>query len=206
MSLDSHKSELGQPTWEIATLFPNQGDWSEHEYLHLNTSRLIEFIDGSLEVLPKPTELHQAIAFFLCLQLKHYSEPKSLGVAYMAPLRVRVREGNFREPDVLFMLAEHRARRTEKFWIGADLVMEVVSEDDPHRDLVTKREEYAKAGITEYWIVDPRDRTVTVLHLEASHIAYSELGRFSEGQMASSALLDGFHVDVREVFNRPEAI
>jgi len=72
MSLDSHKSELGEPTWEIATLFPNQGDWNEHEYLHLNTSRLIEFVDGSLEVLPMPTELHQLIVAFLFEQLQSH--------------------------------------------------------------------------------------------------------------------------------------
>ncbi len=206
MSTDLRKSELGQPTWEIATLFPNQGDWSEQEYLHLQTARLIEFSDGTLEVLPIPTELHQAIAFFLCLKLKQFAEPDQLGVTYLAPLRVRLWEGKFREPDVLFMLTEHRAQRTEKYWIGADLVMEVVSEDDPQRDLVTKREEYARAGISEYWIIDPRDRSITALQLIAAHSAYSEIGRFTDGQAAHSVLLDGFHVDVRDVFDRPEAI
>ncbi len=206
MSIDTHKSQLGQPTWEIATLFPNQGDWSEHEYLHLNTSRLIEFVDGTLEVLPMPTELHQFIAAFLFEHLQSHVRNLQLGVVLFAPLKIQVRAGKFREPDVLFMLTEHRPRRTEKFWMGADLVMEVVSEDDPHRDLVTKREEYAQAGITEYWIIDPRDRTITVLHLEASCTVYAELGRFSDGQIANSALLEGFRLDVSEVFNRPEAV
>ena len=40
-------------------------------------------------------------------------------------------------------------------WTGADLVIEVVSPDDPDLDLVVKRQEYAQAGIPEYWIVDP---------------------------------------------------
>ena len=57
------------------------------------------------------------------------------------------------------------ARIHEKFWEGADLVMEVVSDDDRRRDVVTKRLEYAKAGIAEYWIVDPQQATITVLKL-----------------------------------------
>jgi Uma2 family endonuclease len=48
-------------------------------------------------------------------------------------------------------------RVTDEYWEGADLVMEVVSshDEDRRRDLVVKREEYARAGIAEYWIVDP---------------------------------------------------
>ena len=45
------------------------------------------------------------------------------------------------------------------------LVVEVIGEDDPERDLVTKRLEYAQAGIPEYWIVDPRTDTIDVLRL-----------------------------------------
>jgi hypothetical protein len=77
-------------------------------------------------------------------------------------------DGKFREPDIVFLLAQHADRRGNKYWRGADLVMEVVSEDDPDRDLVTKRVEYAQAGICEYWLLDPRDRTVTVLALDAA--------------------------------------
>ena len=112
-----------------------------------------------------PTELHQLIAFFLCSQLRNSQHglpdgaaaEGSRGVALMAPFRIRLPTGKFREPDVLFMLPEHRHRRYSKYWDGADLVIEVVGEDDPNRDLITKRSEYALAQIPEYWIVDPRD-------------------------------------------------
>lgn len=206
MASDYRKSELGLPAWEIATLFPNQGEWSEHEYLQLETARLIEFADGIVEVLPMPTELHQAIAFFLCLQLKQFAEPQELGVAYLAPLRMRLWEAKYREPDVMFMLAEHRSRRTAKFWNGADLVMEVISEDDPQRDLIAKREEYAQAGVGEYWIVDPRDRSILVLHLDPQQASYVEVGRYTAGQAAQGRLLAGFAVDVQQVFHRPETL
>ncbi len=43
---------------------------------------------------------------------------------------MRLWEGKFREPDVVFMPAEHASRITEDYWNGADLVMEVVSDSD----------------------------------------------------------------------------
>lgn len=112
-------------------------------------------------------------------------------------------EGKIREPDVVCLLAAHADRRGEQYWSGADLVMEVVSPDDPSRDLVRKRADYAQAGIPEYWIVDPRDRTITVRRLDAATGEYVEAYRAVEGDLAKSALLDGFAVSVTEAFSQP---
>ena len=201
-TIEQRTSSRGGPTWEIATLFPNQGSWAVSDYLALNTNRLVEFADGQLEVLPMPTEDHQLIVAFLYEMLTRFVSPQRLGTALFAPLRVQLREGKFREPDIVFMLTEHNDRRGRKFWRGADLVMEVVSEDDPERDLVEKREEYAQAGICEYWIVDPRSRTVTVLALDASAGTYRRADQYAAGTTAESVLLKGFGVDVDEIFSR----
>jgi Uma2 family endonuclease len=79
---------------------------------------------------------------------------------------------------------------------GAELAMEVVSDDDRRRDLETKRFEYARAGISEYWIVDPLKEQITVLKLDGS--AYVVHGEFKKGDRATSVLLPGFSVDVAE--------
>ena len=202
MATDVPVSKIGEPAWEIATLFPNQGDWTEHEYLRLDSVRLVEFCEGRLEVLPLPTELHQLIAFYLCLRLCEYAELKAGGLAVIAPLRVRIHGGRFREPDVAFMLAENRDRRSERFWNGADLVMEVVGADDPDRDWVTKRAEYAQSRIAEYWIADPRDRSITIFTLDLGSTEYRQAGRYTGGQTAVSGLLPGFAVDVDETFQQ----
>ena len=85
----------------------------------------------------------------------------------VAPLRLRLWREKIREPDLLFLADANDPRRQDAYWTGADLVIEVVSRDDPQRDLVTKRSEYAQAGIPEYWIVDPQTATITVLRLAA---------------------------------------
>src|SRR5688572_24041054 len=113
----------GEPTWDIARLFPNQGMWSEEEYLELKGNRLIEFSHGYLDFLPMPTTTHQLIVVYLYRTLAAFVEPRKLGLPLIAPLRVRIVPGKYREPDIVFMLAAHAARILEEFWAGADLVM-----------------------------------------------------------------------------------
>ena len=196
-------------TWDIAQLAPNggaglnlppdQGHWREEEYLALDTNRLIEYSHGRLEVLPMPTFSHQRLVAFLYRSLMGFIEERGLGVVMFAPLRIQLWRGKFREPDIVFMATEHADRLDEQFWHGADLVMEVVSPDDSGQDLVTKRREYAQAGIPEYWIVDPTQRSTTVLTLDGQ--SYALHGEFDEGAVATSVLLEGFTVSVRAVFS-----
>lgn len=186
----------GDPAWEVAYLFPEQGGWSEQEYLDLPGNRLVEYSDGFIEVLPMPTTSHQSslLAFYEALLL--FARPRQLGKVSVAGIRVRLRKGKFRQPDVVFMLTEHAERIGEDYWRGADLVMEVVSgsEEDRRRDLVDKRAEYARARIPEYWIVDPQTERITVLRL--SRRGYKVAGEYRRGSQAKSALLHGFAVDV----------
>ena len=192
-----------EPTWEIAQLFPAQGTWSEQEYLDLSGNRLVEFSSGIVEVLTMPTMAHQLVVAYLHGLLAAFVAAGKHGRVLFAPFRIRLWEAKFRQPDVMFMRAEHAARTSNEFWDGADLVMEVVSEDDRRRDVETKRFEYARAGIPEYWLVDPQHRRITVLKLDGQR--YVVHGEFGEGARASSALLPGFEVGVTEAFAAGEA-
>lgn len=70
--------------WEVATLFPEQGEWSEEAYLDLTdgANRRIEFTDGRLEFLLMPTEIHEAIVQFLLLALLPFVNQNKLGKVY----------------------------------------------------------------------------------------------------------------------------
>jgi len=183
----------------LLDLLPPQGGWEEAEYLWLTdrSNRLLELSDGIIEVLPMPAHEHQEILRFLLFALFDFLRPRG-GDVLFAPLRLRVRAREFREPDLLAIQDAHDPRVQNRYWTGADLVMEVVSPDAPERDLVEKRREYAEAGIPEYWIVDPRDRSVTVLALADGQ--YREHGRFVPGQEATSALLPEFTVATAAIF------
>jgi Uma2 family endonuclease len=132
-------------------LLPLQGPWTEEQYLRLTdqTNRFIEFNEGSVEVLPMPTRKQQAISRVLFLAF--FSFVQSLGgTVFYAPLRVRVAPGRFRKPDLVLLLDVNNPRNQNAFWLGADLVVEIVSPDDVERDTVIKRADYAEAGIPEY--------------------------------------------------------
>jgi Uma2 family endonuclease len=191
-----------EPAWDIALLYPSQGEWSEEEYLALNSNRLVEFSHGCVEVLAMPTPYHQSLVLVLCTMLRDFVRAGKLGTVLFAPLPIQLWPGKFREPDIVFMRAEHNHRRTKTYWIGADLVIEIISPDDRARDTVRKRREYAQAGIPEYWLVDPAARTITVLVLAGNQ--YGEHGTFVTGSQATSPLLPGFLVDVSTLFAEAE--
>jgi Uma2 family endonuclease len=190
--------------WEkdelLLDLTPLQGLWTEAQYLALTnqSNHLIEFTDGVIEVLPMPTDTHQRILGYLYRRFFAFVEVLR-GIVLFAPLRVQVRPGKYREPDLLLVLDANDPRRQDEFWLGADLVVEIVSPDKPKRDTEEKPRDYAEAGIPEYWIVNPLDETITVLMLDGD--AYTEHGVFRRGDSAASVLLDGFAVRVDEVLD-----
>ncbi len=199
------RSQNGTPTWEIARLFPNQGHWTEGEYLSLDTNRLIEFCDGRLEFLPMPGFLNQRLVVYILNLLQNYIVASKLdGEVLPAPLWVRTLPDAIREPDVVYVKPERIVGLHEPS-NAADLVVEVVSpgKEARKRDLEEKRNEYAQAGISEYWIVDPETETVTVLALEGA--SYREHGKFTKRQSATSVLLPEFALDVKALFAAGQA-
>ena len=100
----------------------------------------------------------------------------------------------------MFFLSAERIARREDPPQGAEIVIEVLSygATNRERDLVSKRSDYARAKIPEYWIVDPEQSRVTVLSLkDAEYIVH---GEFRLGSTASSVLLPEFAVSVTDLF------
>lgn len=194
------------PAWDVALLFPPQGQWSVDEYLSLTegANHLVEYTSGNIEVLEMPTLAHQRILRYLFVLLSKFVDRRQLGEVFFAALPVQLTEQMYREPDVIFVGHSRRAAPQDLYLKHADLVMEIVSDDSKSRkrDLVTKRMDYATSGIPEYWIVDPVKKRITVLALEG--LDYVTVGESSPGEQAISRLLEGFSVDVAMVFQAAE--
>lgn len=198
-SVPATNSITSEPTWAVAHLFPAQGEWTENDFFALHGNRLIELVDGNLEVLPMPTWLHQLIVDFLCDAMKQSVRPGVGGHVLQAPLPIRLFEQNIREPDVMYFAPGSEPRDPRGYPTKVDLAMEVVSEtaEARRRDYEDKRRDYARAGIPEYWIVDPEEQLITVLVLDKT--TYRVHGEFAVGETASSVLLPNLTVDVSEV-------
>lgn len=188
-----------RPTREVAKLFPYQGDWSEDEYLALPDNRIVELSEGRLVVPDLPSDPHQYAIGELFASLRTFVRAGDLGQVRMAPLPVRLWEGKFREPDVLFMSKAHNQRRGRDYWGVPDLAMEVISPRTPQSsgtestDRKKKFKEYAQAGVSEYWIVETTP-SVEIFALQDK--LYRLVGKWDAGQTASSQLLPGFSMTV----------
>jgi Uma2 family endonuclease len=129
-----------------------------------HSTRLLEFDNGHIEVLPMPIPEHQKILAFLYELFVAFVRPRG-GITLFSPLRVQIRPRTFREPDLVVLRDANDPRQQKRYWLEVDLAVEIVSDDDPERDTRVKRADYAEAGIPEYWIVNPLDDTITVLVL-----------------------------------------
>jgi Uma2 family endonuclease len=118
----------------------------------------VEWVDGKAIVFMPPSVRHQEIVVFLAALLTLFVRRFGLGQVLTALTEMKLGpEGSAREPDLLFVAAEHRARITEQRIAGpADLVIEIVLPESAARDRSDKFDEYQQAGVREYWIVDPR--------------------------------------------------
>ncbi len=190
------------PTWEMALDFPDQGDWTEEEYLALPGGKLVEFTNGHIEVLPMPSEYHQDVSGNIFAALRAFVRSHNLGKVLAAPMPMKVDQRKYREPDVLFKRKEKLSANPKgtNYWDGADLVVEVMSEgtENRRRDLVTKRALYAAAKVREYWIVDLEVQQVTVLKLKTGK--YVTLGVFKSPDQIQSSVIPGLQLAVSEVF------
>lgn len=185
----------------VADLFPPQGQWTEADYFALpDTNRLIELSEGRLIMPPHPTRRHQAAVEEIYIRLRGFIQKQGLGEIHIAPLPVQLWPGKVREPDIFFLAKEHADRIGEQSFGVPDLIVEITSPGTREVDRGEKYFEYARAGVQEYWLVDPDKQTIEVYVLRGG--VYEPLGRFGPGERVRSELLSGFEVDVDEVFQR----
>lgn len=189
-----------RPTYEMLEQFPYQGDWSIHSYMNLSTDRAVEFVDGFLEFLPMPDEIHQDVNMWLMDVVRAFLRARRRGVAKQPPFKIRLSDKLVREPDVCMLLDENDPRRGRDHWNGADIVFEVVSEDQNSRDrdYIEKRAEYEASDIREYWIVDPQRRQVLVLSKVDGRFA--EAGPFKGDELAFSKVDPALQFRVSDCF------
>ncbi|MCA9161050.1 MAG: Uma2 family endonuclease, partial [Planctomycetales bacterium] len=143
----------------------------------------------------------QCIVKQISLALQAYITERQLGGEVLfAPLPSPLFPGTIREPDILYVRPENIPSDIVDYPDQLDLVMEIVSEGSEarKRDYVDKRLDYARAGITEYWIVDPEFTRITVLSLEGND--YRVHCECNAGDTAHSAMFADFTIAVDDVF------
>ena len=148
---------------------PAVREWTYAEFARLpDDGNRYEVIAGELYVTPPPETPHQVVSGRLHLELASFAmKQHQLGEVLYSPLAVLFGEGDYMEPDLVFLRNEHKHYRTRRAIEGPpDLVIEILSPSTTRQDRGIKRERYAHYGVSEYWIIDADRRRVEVYRLQ----------------------------------------
>lgn len=164
-----------------------------------------EWVDGEVIDFEMPGLFHPRLGYWLTMLLELFAVRLSLGRVVGAEYEMKLdRVRSSRKPDIVFVATEHLDRLTEPRLIGpADLAVEIVSPSSGPRDHRQKHDEYAVAGIREYWVIDPRllRRTVTVYHLNDEQV-YEQAPLRPDGTL-DSAVLAGLRLPAAWLLDDP---
>ena len=171
------------------------------EYQELNRDGRYELVNGELEELVPPRPLHGWTGGRLPLELGRYLDEREPDAFWGVELDIPTIPYFGRCPDFAYYSTADVARidlKGNRVLGVPTLVVEILSEDDEERDLVTKRSEYTRAGIRHYWLADPQRRTVLALVLRDDE--YEVAGEFSGGDLLTSSLFPGLEIPLSRLF------
>ena len=180
------------------------GTWTYEDLFALpDDGKRYEIIEGELYEMPAPQSAHARVIMNLILLLAPIIARLG-GVILTAPHDVFFRGADPVQPDILAILPGGAARIATRGTEGPpDLLIEVLSPSNRGHDIVTKSALYGRAGVREYWIVDPENQKVEVLTLAGK--ALQVLQTASGNDQILSPLLDTA-IPVATVFAGLEAI
>lgn len=165
----------------------------------------VELLDGEPVLMAPPSSAHQAVSMGLSAQLYAYLKGKTCRV-FAAPFAVRLFEGEGDRPEDADTVVEpdlcvicDREKIDRHGCKGPpDLVVEILSPSTQRHDRFTKFRLYQKAGVREYWIIDPDSQTVQTFVLEDGRYSVKEFG--TVGETLRVNVLEDCVIDLTEVF------
>ncbi len=160
-----------------------------------------QLIQGDLYMAPAPNRFHQEISRNLQFELHSYLNRNRIGKLFNAPFDVYLDGINVFQPDIIVVLNEHLEILTEAGAEGApDLVIEILSPKTRRLDLVNKKQEYARAGVKELWMIDPEPRTIMIHRFAVEGV--EKIQQVDENGTISTELLPGFDLGAAIIFER----
>lgn len=162
-----------------------------------------EWVDGEIIWMSPVSLVSGNLTHFLSTIILLYVEHHDLGNVFVERILMRlVTRPSGREPDILFVAKERRTILRKKYIDGpADLAVEIVAKVSEERDRQDKYREYERAGVREYWIIDPENKQADFYQLDTD-------GRYvailpDADQIYHSAVLEGFWLNVDWLWQSP---
>lgn len=180
--------------------------YTPDDLLRMPDGKRFELVDGQL-VEQEMGILEGRVAVLIGGMISAFIESNQLGSAFGSELGYRCfpwEPNKIRKPDASFIAADRLT--AEMFTAGfaeiaPDLAIEVVSPNDPYREVETKVDEYLRAGVRLIWVLNPERQLVRVHRLDGT---VSEVAR--GGMLSGEDVLPGFSTPVAPLFELPPGL
>jgi prevent-host-death family protein len=177
--------------------------YDEFMEIYEKSNLRMEFINGEIFLLASPEAYHQEISGNLHLLFAKYLKDKKCKV-YYAPFDVHFRKKDFKEPDVMqpdLLIAcdtENTINEKGRYMGTPTLVVEILSPSTRSKDMVDKLNTYMLSGVREYWIVDPKRKTILIYGFKDLKI--DDFRNFIVTDTLKSYFFEGLETNLSRIF------
>ncbi|MCX7903487.1 MAG: Uma2 family endonuclease [Caloramator sp.] len=183
-------------------MLPSPKKYSYEEFLSLTKDKRAEFIDGEIYLLASPSFEHQMVISKLNIELMNYFKNTDC-IPILSPFDVIFENGstgeiNVVQPDLTIICDKENI--TDKGYKGVPkLIIEVLSPSTASIDYIKKMSLYAKFNVEEYWIINPRNKTLQIFILERD--LYIEHAALTSEDIVNSYSFKGLSIKLKDIFN-----
>lgn len=176
------------------------------DYLTWPEGERLEIIDGVPYMQAAPSWQHQAISGHIFGQFYEFFKNKPCQV-FAAPFDLCIPELNesdeeisnvISQPDIVVICDKSKLRKTGYFGVP-ELIIEITSPSTARVDRITKFNKYEKAGVKEYWIVEPEQKIVSVFILQDNK-RYGRPEMYVEENKINVSIFPDLSIDLKPVF------
>lgn len=175
------------------------------DYLKWPENERWEIIDGVAHMQSAPTWQHQAISRELMTQFNNYLKDKPCQV-FASPFDLRLPEADEKDEETTFVVQPDLIVVCDKgglkgtgYYGTPILVIEITSPSTARSDKIWKFNRYEKAGVKEYWIVEPDGKFISVFTLQSNN-RYGRPESYTEADMITVSVFPDFTVELKSVF------
>lgn len=185
---------------EIQLALHQEQQMRQEFYKNVSENQKTEFINGKVVLHSPVMKRHNESTNLLNILLTTYVNKHSLGFVGIEKIMISLTRNDY-EPDICFFKSEKAQNFTEDQMLfpTPDLVVEVLSKSTEKNDRTVKFEDYEAHGITEYWIIDPKNLTIEQYHLQNNQ--YKLLFKSNQGNIKSQ-VISSFEIPIEAIFDK----
>jgi Uma2 family endonuclease len=165
------------------------------EAMNKDSAGSYEYINGRVYLLSSPGVMHQRIVSRMHVAVDDYLKQSSCDV-FTTPFEITIKDSNENknvvQPDLMILCDWQKDIDPNDRYKGIPkLVVEVLSQGNSKKEMITKLNLYMTSGIEEYWILDPYENQILVYHFKDKKVM--DTGVYGPDQKARSFILKDFY-------------